>query len=125
MVDGTMNWTSSSQEFGFFTPADGSRDVFVSFLFGIGPRCVTTDHKDPSRVMGVAVPAGRRDEGVEEHLLRARVEVRTRYQRDQWAPGYEIAQVVGSGYRIRRPGSPEVLAEVFMPTDVRRAGDGR
>lgn len=125
MVDCAMKWTSSSQEFGFLTPGDGGRDVFVRLVPGSGPHCVTRDHKEQPPGKALAAPEGRRDGSFEEHRLRTRVEVCTRYQRGQWAPGYEIAQVVGSGYRNRRPGSPEVLAEVFVKTDVRRAGDGR
>ena len=51
------------------------------------------------------------------------VEVRTRYERGQWAGGYEIAQVVELGYRIRRPGSLDTIPDIFMPDDVRHAGD--
>jgi len=53
----------------------------------------------------------------------ARVEVRTRYIAGQWAHGYEIAQILPSGYRIRRRGSQEVLPEVFDAADVRADGD--
>ena len=51
------------------------------------------------------------------------MEVRTRYQRGQWAGGYEIAEVVELGYRIRRPGSRDTLQDIFVPSDVRDAGD--
>jgi len=47
------------------------------------------------------------------------VEVRTRYLSGQWAHGYEIAEVLPAGYRIRRCGSQEVLSEVFADADVR------
>jgi hypothetical protein len=49
------------------------------------------------------------------------VEVRTRYLPGQWAGGYEIAQVVELGYRIRRPGSLDTIPDIFMPDDVRQA----
>jgi len=49
----------------------------------------------------------------------ASVEVRTRYLSGQWAHGYEIAEVLPRGYRIRRLGSREVLAEVFDAADLR------
>ena len=51
--------------------------------------------------------------------MRSRVDVRTRYERGQWAGGYEIAQVVELGYRIRRPGSLDTLPDIFVPADVR------
>ncbi len=53
----------------------------------------------------------------------ATVEVRTRYLDEQWAHGYEIAEVPPGGYRVRRGGSQEVLSEVFEVTDVRADGD--
>ena len=54
--------------------------------------------------------------------LGASIEVRTRYLSGQWAHGYEIAEVVPAGYRIRRRGSREVLSEVFKVADVRADG---
>jgi hypothetical protein len=51
------------------------------------------------------------------------VEVRTRYQAEQWARGYAIAEVLPGGVRVSRRGSGEILAEVFSSTDVRRSGD--
>ena len=53
----------------------------------------------------------------------ASVEVRTRYLRGQWAQGYEVAEVLPTGYRIRRRGSQEVLPDVFSIADVRSYGD--
>ena len=53
----------------------------------------------------------------------ATVEVRTQYLAGQWAHGYEIAEALPSGYRIRRRGSQEVLSEVFQAADVRPDGD--
>jgi len=52
----------------------------------------------------------------------ATVEVRTRYLPGQWAHGYEVAEVLSGGYRIRRRGSQEVLSEVFSASDVRPDG---
>ena len=51
------------------------------------------------------------------------VEVRTRYQTEQWAHGYAIAEVLPGGVRVSRGGSGEILAEVFSSTDVRLSGD--
>jgi hypothetical protein len=51
------------------------------------------------------------------------VEVRTKYQAEQWARGYAIAEVLPDGVRVSRGGSGEVLAEVFSSTDVRTSGD--
>lgn len=51
------------------------------------------------------------------------VEVRTRYMRGQWAQGYEVAEVLPTGYRILRRGSQEVLPDVFSIADVRSYGD--
>lgn len=51
------------------------------------------------------------------------VEVRTRYLPGQWAQGYEVVQILPSGYRILRRGSQDVLSEVFAIEDVRVASD--
>ncbi len=51
------------------------------------------------------------------------VEIRTRYQIGQWAHGYEVVDVLGSGYRICRCGSRELLPDVFGPDDVRLDGE--
>jgi ferredoxin len=51
-----------------------------------------------------------------------RFEVRTRFLAGQWAHGYEIAEALPDGYRIRRSGSQEVLPEVFVAADVRPEG---
>jgi hypothetical protein len=123
MVEGTMKWTSSTQEFGFLSPTDGTRDVFVCLLPNIGSRCLSMHLPEQASLNAPAVPGEGRHRGVEEHDLASRVEVRTRYQQGQWASGYEIAEVVDSGYRVRRPGSLEVVPEIVVPTDVRRAGD--
>jgi hypothetical protein len=51
------------------------------------------------------------------------VEVRTRYQAEQWARGYAVAEVLPGGVRVRRRGSGEILADVFGLRDVRSSGD--
>jgi len=56
-------------------------------------------------------------------LAGATVEVRTRYLVGQWAHGYEVAEVLPDGYRVRRRGSQEVLAEVFAAADLRPDGE--
>jgi cold shock CspA family protein len=116
MVQGTMKWTSPTREFGLLTPDDGSRDIFVRFTSALASTC-TPDGRGGFAVQDVAAPAPSR------HQVASRVEVRTRYQSGQWAGGYEIAQVVELGYRIRRPGSLDTLPDIFVPADVRRAGD--
>lgn len=118
-----MRWTSSAQEFGFLAPTDGRRDVFVCLSPDIGSRCLSRHLTQQASLDALAVSEDRRNSGFEEHDLASRVEVRTRYQPGQWASGYEIAQIVDSGYRVRRPGVREVLPEIVVPTDVRRAGD--
>jgi hypothetical protein len=55
--------------------------------------------------------------------MASKVEVHSRYQRGQRASGYEIAQVVESGYRLRRPEARDTLPDTFVPADVRLAGD--
>jgi hypothetical protein len=49
----------------------------------------------------------------------AMVEVRTRYAPGHWANGYEVAETLPSGYRIRRCGTKEVLSDVFSDKEVR------
>jgi len=56
-------------------------------------------------------------------LAGAIVAVRTRYLDEQWAHGYEIAEVLTSGYRVRRGGSQEILSDVFAGVDVRADGN--
>jgi len=56
-------------------------------------------------------------------LAGATVEVRTRYLAGQWAHGYEVVEVLPDGYRVRRRGSQEVLADVFTAADLRPDGD--
>jgi hypothetical protein len=64
--------------------------------------------------------SGTKGQGV---LAGAIVAVRTRYLDEQWARGYEIAEVLPGGYRVRRRGSREVLSDVFQDVDVRADGD--
>jgi len=116
MVQGTMKWTSPTKEFGLLTPDDESRDIFVRFASAIASTC-TSDGRGGFTVKDVVAPTPPR------HQVASRVEVRTRYERGQWAGGYEIAQVVELGYRIRRPGSLDTLPDIFEPADVRRASD--
>ena len=116
MVQGRMKWTSPTREFGLLAPDDGSREVFVRFESAIASTC-TSDGRGGFAVKGAIAPTQPR------HPVASRVEVRTRYERGQWAVGYEIAQVVELGYRIRRPGSLDTLPDIFVPADVRRAGD--
>jgi hypothetical protein len=116
MVQGTMKWMSPTREFGLLTPDDGSRDIFVRFAPAIAPTC-RPDGRGGFAVKDVVAPTPPR------HLVASSVEVRTRYLPGQWAGGYEIAQEVELGYRIRRPGSLDTLPDIFVPADVRRAGD--
>jgi cold shock CspA family protein len=116
MVQGTMKWTSTTREFGLLTPGDGGRDVFVRFSSAIESQYLS-DGQGGIAVKEAIVPTRPR------HQLASRVEVHTRYERGRWAPDYEIAQVVELGYRVRRPGSPDTLPDIFVPADVRKAGD--
>jgi cold shock CspA family protein len=116
MTEGNMTWTSATGEFGFVSPDDGSRSVFVRLSSGTQSRCASPLEEEVAALE-------QRGEGADAHALASRVEVRTRYQLGHWAPGYEIAQIVDSGYHVRRPGSLEVVPEIVVPTDVRRAGD--
>ena len=116
MVQGTMKWTSPTKEFGLLTPDDESRDIFVRFASAIASTC-TSDGRGGFAIKAAIAPTQL------QHQVASSVEVRTRYERGQWAGGYEIAQVVEFGYRIRRPGSLDTLPDIFEPADVRRASD--
>lgn len=48
-----------------------------------------------------------------------KVEVRSRFDRS-WGHGFEIAEVMDDGYRVRRMSDGSVLPVVFDKTDVRR-----
>lgn len=116
MVRGKMKWTSRSQEFGLVAPDDGGHDIFVRFSPAIASFYISDGQggivfKDPIPTAEV------------RHQVASRVEVRTRYQKGQWASGYEVAQVVESGYKLRRPGAADTLPDIFVPADVRHAGD--
>jgi cold shock CspA family protein len=124
MIEGTMRWIDSTSQFGFLTPDDGGRDIFVRLASGMATGPVTGAQEEGS-VPYEGTTGKRQDRSIQTHDLASRVEVRTRYQRGHWASGYEVAQVIDSGYRLRRPGSLDVLPEVFVPADVRRAGDGQ
>jgi cold shock CspA family protein len=117
MVQGTMKWTSPTGEFGLLTPDDGSRDIFVRFASAIASTCSPDGRGELAAKEAVVAPTPPR------HQVASSVEVRTRYLPGQWAHGYEIAQVVELGYRVRRPGSLDTLPDIFVPADVRRAGD--
>ncbi len=116
MVPGTTKWTSRSKEFGLVTPDSGGREIFVRFSPAIASSYIT-DGQGGLVVKNAIATAEPR------HQVASKVEVRTRYQQGQWASGYEIAQVVELGYRLRRPGALDTLPGTFEPSDVRRASD--
>jgi cold shock CspA family protein len=116
VVQGRMKWTSPTREFGLLSPDIGSREVFVRFESAIASTC-TSHGRGGFAVKDAIAPTQA------QHQVASRVEVRTRYERGQWAGGYEIAQVVQLGYRVRRPGARDTLPDVFEPSDIRGAGD--
>lgn len=116
MIQGTTKWTSRSKEFGLVAPDCGGRNVFVRYSPAVAS-FYSSDGQGGLVVKDAAAMAETR------HQVASKVEVRTRYQRGQWASGYEIAQVVESGYRLRRPGAADTLPDIFVPADVRVAGD--
>jgi len=116
MIQGTTQWTSHSKEFGLVTPDRGGRSVFVRFSDSVADFYISDGHG------GLAVRDATTNAET-RHAVESKVEVRTRYQRGQWASGYEIAQVVESGYRLRRQGVPDTLPDIFVRADVRLAGD--
>jgi hypothetical protein len=111
MVQGTIKWTS-----GLVTPDDGSRNVFLGFSSAIASPCIS--HGQGGFTVKDAIAPTRL-----RYQVASKVEVRTRYQRGLWAGGYEIAEVLESGYRIRRLGSRDTLQDIFVPSDVREPGD--
>ena len=116
MVQGRTKWTSRSKQFGLVTPHNGNRDAFVRFSPAIASSYVSDG-------LGGLVVKDAIATDETRHQVASRVEVRTRYQEGQWASGYEIAQVVELGYRVRRPGARDTLPDVFVPADVRHAGN--
>ncbi len=116
MIQGTIEWTSRSKEFGLVAPDCGGRNVFVRYSPGVAS-FYSSDGQGGLVVRDATAKVEAR------HEVASKVEVRTRYQRGQWASGYEIAQVVESGYRLRRPGARETLPDIFVPADVRVASD--
>ena len=116
MIQGTIEWTSRSKEFGLVTPDSGGRNVFVRLSTSVTSFYISDGQGGPVVTDAIAKAETR-------HQVASRVEVRTRYQRGQWASGYEIAQVVESGYRLRRPGASEILPDIFVPAEVRLADD--
>jgi hypothetical protein len=63
---------------------------------------------------------GRLADGSERLPVGAAVTVRTRYL-GSWTEGFEIAEQLEGGYRIRRVSDRSVLPEVVRPIDVRVA----
>ena len=63
---------------------------------------------------------------IDEHdastLVGARIEVRTRFEMNLWAPGFEIVDVLPRGFQVRRLSDGDVLPEIFPPADIRLAG---
>jgi|SRR5271166_7061297 len=124
MLKGTMRWTSTTKRFGLLTPDDGSREIFVRLSSGIASqRFSDVDDGKGSPIKDAVAPTRPQWEGTESHHVASRVEVRTRYLRGNWSTGWEIARVVDSGYYVRRSGSRDMLPEIFVPADVRQAGD--
>jgi hypothetical protein len=117
VVMSTMKWTSTTEEFGLVTPDDGGRDIFVRFTPAIAHLRTSANDGESSPIMDLGARTHAR------HKPTSRVEVRTRYQTGQWARGYEVAQVVDSGYYIRHIGSLEMLPGLFVEADVRATGD--
>ena len=50
------------------------------------------------------------------------VEVHTKYN-DAWVSGFEIAEVVEGGYRVRRTSDGTLLPNLTTETDLRPASD--
>jgi cold shock CspA family protein len=123
MLKGTMRWTSTTKRFGLLTPDDGSREIFVRLSSGTASQRVSNDDGEGPPIKDVVAPTRPQWEGTESHHVASRVEVRTRYVEENWSPGWEIARVVDSGYYVRRPGSRDMLPEMFVPADVRQARD--
>lgn len=61
--------------------------------------------------MGTATSDGALREGT-------RVDVRSRYV-GAWSRGFEVAEKVGGGYRVKRLSDDSVLPDVFTPDDIR------
>ena len=112
MVQGILKWTSSCKEFGLVVPDNGGRDIFMRFSPAIASSYVSGGQGGLGVKYAKATAQNR-------HRVASRVEVRTRYQKGQWASGYEIAQVLELGYRLRRPGALDTLPDIFGPADVR------
>jgi hypothetical protein len=64
---------------------------------------------------------GRADHAVSRVPLPSgtKVDVRNRSQ-GTWVRGFEVAEVVGDGYRLRRLSDGRVLGDLFSRDDVRR-----
>jgi hypothetical protein len=79
MVEATVKWSSVTKEFGFFTPHDASRDVFVLLVTSENPRGAS-EHQNMSLLKDVAAPKKQRGAGVESHRLASAIEVHDRHQ---------------------------------------------
>jgi hypothetical protein len=53
-----------------------------------------------------------------------RVELHTKFN-DSWVPGFEIAEVVMDGYRVRRTSDGTVLPDLTGESDLRPASPSR
>ena len=118
----TAKWDRADSSWHLAVPAvcGGKAIVGMSHRRGYSHRF--TAHDAAALRCGLA-PERYRKWPSERHQVASSVEVRTRYLPGQWAGGYEVAQVVALGYRIRRPGSLDTLPDIFEPADVRRADD--
>jgi hypothetical protein len=80
MVEGTVKWLSLTQEFGFVTPHDGSRDVFVRFSPEENSGGTRGEYRVGSLLSKMGAPTAHHGDGAESHRLASRIEVDTRYQ---------------------------------------------
>ena len=59
--------------------------------------------------------------GAPPYGLGTRVEVTNRFDR-RWSRGFEVAEIVGAGYRLRRLSDGLVIPVVFSAPEVRADG---
>jgi hypothetical protein len=59
--------------------------------------------------------------GAPPHGVGTRVEVTNRFDR-RWSRGFEVAEIVGAGYRLRRLSDGLVIPVVFSAPEVRADG---
>jgi cold shock CspA family protein len=100
MIEGALSWLSPTKSFGFVTAQDGSRDVFACFSSRETLDITKGENGKDDLPVGVVAPAREREEGIEPLCSTAKVEVRTRYQVGHWARGYEITEIVATGYHV-------------------------